>query len=282
MDQSWNAFCNSFVLNRIGPKVWQSCTKFSHVMRLKLFLVGFAWMMCALPGSAQDITFCLDHTENGLPLGSGKQFELERFGQNIEILFRNPNPIRSEKLYFFIDYQRDGQFAEFDTKTSAVDHNKNWLLISYRFQQTGRYRVLVMDAEKKEICRAEVEVIVKEEENSPEYFEGARLIFCMSANKGMPDSALKAVNISPGTTKTLAVLLRHIRPFKTHHIFVDVWVGSGKGAGTYVETMEFTLDPNWTYSQFPYEFSGAGFFTFRVYNEDEIWITTSVLEVKME
>jgi hypothetical protein len=251
-------------------------------MRFKHIGLGFGWMMVALFCSAQDITFCLDHTESGLPLGSGKQFELERFGQNVEILFRSPVPIRSEKLYFFIDYQRDGQFAEFDTKTSAVDHNKNWQLISYRFQQTGRYRVLVMDADKKEICRGEVEVIVKEEENSPEYFEGARLIFCNSATKGMPDSALKAVKVPPGTTISLAVLLRHIRPFKTHHIFVDVWVGSGKGAGNYVETMEFTLDPNWTYSQFPYEFSGAGFYTFRVYNEDEIWITSAVLEVKME
>lgn len=262
--------------------VSRTFVKFSGVMRIKVVGSILGWMLIALLCSAQDITFCLDHTENGLPLGSGKQFELERFGQNIEILFRSPNPIRTEKLYFFIDYQRDGQFAEFDTKTSVVDHNKSWLLISYRFQQTGRYRVLVMDAEKKEICRAEVEVIVKEEENSPEYFEGARLIFCKTASKGMPDSAMKAVSIAPGTTKTLAVLLRHIRPFKTHHIFVDVWVGSGKGAGTYVETMEFTLDPNWTYSQFPYEFSGAGIFTFRVYNEDEIWITTSVLEVKME
>lgn len=251
-------------------------------MRFKFVLVGLLALLLALPAKAQDITFCLDHTENGLPLGSGRQFELERFGQNVEILFRNGNPIRTEKLYFFIDYQQEGKFAEFDTKTSVVDHNKNWVVISYRFQQTGRYRVLVMDGEKKEICRGEVEVIVKEEENSPEYFEGARLMFCKSANKGLPDSALKAIKVPSGHSTTLAVLLRHIRPFKTHHIYVDVWVGSGKGAGNYLETMEFTLDPNWTYSQFPYVFEGAGVYTFRVYNEDEIWITSAILEVMTE
>jgi hypothetical protein len=249
----------------------------SKILGLGMFLVAF----CSLT-KAQEITFCLDHTESGLPLGSGKQFELERFGQNVELLFRHREPIKTEKLYFFIDYFQDGKFGEFDTKTHAVDHNKNWMVLSYRFQQTGRYRVLVMDAEKKEICRAEVEIIVKEEENSPEYFDGARLVFCNTANKGQADTTLKAIKIPSGKEQTLAVLLRHIRPFKTHHIFVDVWVGSGKGAGNYLETMEFTLDPNWTYSQFPYAFRSAGVYTFRVYNEDEIWITSAVLEVMMQ
>lgn len=251
-------------------------------MQLKLALVGWMLAMLALTVSAQDITFCLDHTASGLPLGSGKQFELERFGQNVEILFRSHDPIRTEKLYFFIDYLQDGKYAEFDTKTSVVDHNKSWVLLSYRFQQTGRYRVLVMNAEKKEICRGEVEIIVKEEENSPEYFNGARLVFCHTASKGLADTILKAIKVPTGKAMTLAVLLRHIRPFKTHHIYVDIWVGAGDGAGNYLETIEFTLDPNWTYSQFPYEFRSAGVYTFRVYNEDEVWITSGVIEVAME
>ncbi len=228
---------------------------------------------------AQELVFCLDHTDNGLPLGSGKHFELERFGQNVELLFRASNPLRTEKLYFFIDYQQEGKFAEFDTKAVVVDHNKNWVLLSYRFQQTGRYRVMVLDADKKEICRGEVEIIVKEEENSPAYFSGARLLFCHAAVKGQPDTVLQAIKIPPGEAAALSVFIRHIRPFKTRQIFVDIWVGSGQGAGQYLETVEFTLDPNWTYSQFPYEFRSSGVYTFRVYNEDEIWITSGAIEV---
>lgn len=245
---------------------------------LILAFVGF----CALNLQAQDITFCLDHTANGLPLGSGKHFELERFGQNVEILLRNREPVDNEKLYFFIDFWQDGKFVEFDTKTTAVDHGIDWEVISYRFQQTGRYRVMAMDAKKKEICRGELEIIVKEEENSPEYFEGARLVFCHSATKGIPDTLLKMIKIPAGESQNLSVFLRHIRPFKTQHIYVDVWVGSGVGAGAYLETIEFTLDPNWTYSQFPYEFRSAGVYTFRVFSEDEIWVTSAVLEVTME
>jgi hypothetical protein len=239
-------------------------------------------LCCMLLGGAtqaQDLTFCLDHTPSGLPLGSGKHFELERFGQNVELLFRNPQAIVTEKLYFFIDYQQEGKYTEFDTKTSSVDHNKHWAVLSYRFTQTGRYRVLVLDAEKKEICRGEVEIIVKEEENSPAYFNGTKLIFCHAATKGEPDTVMTNLGLAPGNAEKLSILVRHIRPFKTRHIYVDVWVGSGNGAGQYLETIEFALDPTWTYSQFPYEFRASGVYTFRVYSEDEIWMTSGSLEV---
>lgn len=245
-------------------------------------IVLLAMGLVGLGLRAQDITFCLDHTDNGLPLGSGKQFELERFGQDVEILFRTGNPLVTDKLYFFIDYLQDGKFAEFDTKTAPVNHNRSWEVLSYRFSQTGRYRVLVMDAAKKEICRAEVEIILKEEENSPEYFDGVQLVFCNTASRGIADTSLQNIRFRPGEEVNLSVLLWHIRPFKTHHIYVDVWVGSGNGAGNYLETMEFSLDPNWTYSQFPYKFNSAGVYTFRVYNEDEIWMATGLLEVMMQ
>ena len=245
-------------------------------------MIWFFWVMLACQMPAQELTFCLDHTENGLPLGSGKHFELERFGQNVELLFRSREAIRTEKLYFFIDYQQEGKYAEFDTKTMVVDHNMNWAVYSYRFQQTGRYRVLLLDAGKKEICRGELDVIVKEEENSPSYFNGSRLIFCHTAIKGQPDTMLNALKVPSGKSETLSVFIRHIRPFKTHHIYVDVWVGSGNGAGQYLETIEFSLDPNWTYSQFPYEFRSSGVYTFRVYNEDEVWVTSGELEVTVE
>jgi hypothetical protein len=251
-------------------------------MGKRCWLLLVVWLCCAAPIWGQDIIFCLDHTDNGLPLGSGKEFELERHGQNVDILFRNKEPIRTDKLYYFIDYEENGHYAEFDTKTSVADHNKTWDVLSYRFTRSGRYRVLVMDANKKEICRAEVLVNVKEEENSPEYYDGAHLVFCHSANKGQPDTLLEAIRVPSGTAETLAVFVRHIRPFKTRRIYVDIWVGSGTGAGMYLETVEFSLDPSWTYSQFAYEFRGAGVYTFRVYNEDEIWIATSKLEVMME
>lgn len=246
-----------------------------HLVGLCL-LLGFAFPFFA---NGQGLTFCLDHTPSGLPLGSGKTFELERHGQDVEMLYRANSPIREERIYYFIDYEQDGKFVEFDAKSVEPDHNKNWISTPYRFQRTGHYRVLMLDANKKEICRGELDVNVKEETNTPEYYLGSKLIFCNSATNGKPDTSYAAIRVSSGQAETLAVFIRHIRPLKTRHIYVDVWVGSGETAGMYLETFEFTIEPNWTFSQFPYEFRGAGVYTFRIYNENEIWMTSGQIEV---
>lgn len=271
-----------FAWKSVVSRLWDECLFLSAMWNVLCYILGLVLMSASGQAMAQELIFSLDHTENGLPLGSGRHFELERFGQDVELLFRAKEPIRTEKLYFFIDYQQEGKFQEFDTKTLAVDHNKTWAVLPYRFQQTGRYRVVVLDAEKREICRSEVEIIVKEEENSPAYFTGARVIFCNVAQKGQPDTSYQSIKVRPGEARNLAVFLKHIRPFKTHRIYVDVWVGAGAGAGQYLETFEFNLDPNWTYSQFSYEFRAAGVYTFRVYSEEEVWMATGVLEVMLE
>ncbi len=195
------------------------------------------------------------------------------------MLYKTNRPIRAERIYYFIDYQQDGKFIEFDAKSVTPDHNKNWIATAYRFTRTGHYRVLMLDGNKKEICRGELDVNVKQENNTPEYYSGSKLIFCNSAIKGKPDTIVDAIRVHAGEAETLAVLIRHFRPLKTRHIFVDVWVGSGETAGMYLETFEFTIEPNWTFSQFPYEFRGAGVYTFRVYNENEIWMASGMIEV---
>ena len=248
-------------------------------MRAKMLFVLLT-MLWANPIFAQGLTFCLDHTPSGLPLGSGRSFELERHGQDVEMLYKSNHPIRAERIYYFIDYEENGKFVEFDTKSATPDHNKNWIATPYRFTRTGHYRVLMLDGDKKEICRGELDVNVKEENNTPEYYAGPKLIFCNSATKGKPDTMLTAIQVNAGQAETLAVFIRHVRPLKTRHIYVDVWVGSGgESAGMYLETFEFTIESNWTFSQFPYEFRGAGVYTFRVYNEDEIWMSSGTIEV---
>jgi hypothetical protein len=244
-----------------------------------LLMITFALPHLGL--KAQTLTFCLDHTPSGLPLGSGKQFELERHGQEIEFLYRTDGPIRQERIYFFIDYFQDGKFIEFDTKSLNPDHNKSWMSYAYRFQRTGKYRVLMLDGEKKEICRSELEVNVRQEEHAPSYYQGAKIQFAKSVSKGRPDTVFSKLVVPVAQAETLAVMVSHYRPLKTKRIYVDVWVGSGEGQGMYLQTIEYSLDPAWTYSQFPFEFKSAGVYTFMVYTEDEIWIASGKLEVTM-
>lgn len=249
-------------------------------MRFVLLLFAGLFLYGSLPG--QELVFCLDHTREGAPLARSESFDLDRFGQNLDMVFRNRGPIRTSKLYFFIDIERDGQFLEFDTKTVVPGEGVHWAAIQYHFERSGRYRVMVMNAEKEEICRGEVSVNIRNDENSPEYFEGAKVVFCNVAAEGVADTLLDAIRVPSGGSRTLSVLLQHNRALKTDAILVDVWVGAGEAAGLYLETVAFSVNGDWSYTQFPYEFRSAGVYTFRIYNEHEIWIASSKLEVMME
>jgi hypothetical protein len=231
---------------------------------------------------AQELVFCLDHTKDGTPLARAQQFELETFGQELALVFRSPDVIRTEKLYFFIDIFQDNAFVEYDTKSAIPKPGFNWSSVRYKFDKSGKYRVVALDAAKKEICSGIVEVNVREEENSPAYFDGAQLVFCNQAPSGVADTSYHEFSLRTGKRKEFAVLLHHDRPLSTRRILVDVWLGGGRSAGLYLETMEFQVEPQWNYTQFPYKVDGAGVYTFRVYNENEVWISSGTLEVMME
>lgn len=232
--------------------------------------------------SAQELIFCLDHTMDGSPLARAQTFELESLGQELALLFRQNEVIQTEKVYFFIDVLQDGKFIEHDTKSCIPAPGDNWASVRYRFERSGKYRVVLLNAQKQEICQDTVFVNVREEENSPAYFDDAELIFCNDAPGGMADTSFQEVKLRTGSEKEQRVLVHHERPLSTGKIFVDVWLGAGETAGMYLETIEFQLNPHWNYTQFTYALRSAGVYTFRVYNEMEVWITTGSLEVTME
>ncbi|MEM6270181.1 MAG: hypothetical protein AAF998_12140 [Bacteroidota bacterium] len=251
------------------------------LLRLALLLIAVHLLVAAaLP--AQEIVFCLDHTKDGTPLARAKNFELESFGQELALVYRSRDVIRTGKLYFFIDLWREEAFSEYDTKSTVPKPGTNWTSVRYQFDKSGKYRVVVLDAEKREICQDIVEVNVREEENSPAYFEGAQVVFCNQAPSGIADTSYREFRLRTGTAKDFAILVHHDRPLGTNRILVDVWLGGGKSAGLYLETIEFQVEPQWNYTQFNYVVNGAGVYTFRVYNENEVWISSGALEVMME
>lgn len=228
----------------------------------------------------QSLTFCLDHTPEGKGIGMADTFHLAQAGEAIELLFRSASPLISPKLYFFIDYWDGSRYVEFDTKTHIPEHGSKWAALQYRFTQSGAYRVLVLNADKEELCRGHVMINVAEDENSPAYFEGVNVLVCSAAPKGQPLDTLESYQVRPGQSPVLSVLIRHKRPLAMSRMLADVWVGTGEGSGLYVETIEFEVEPAWTYTQFKYEFSSYGVYTFRIYNEQEVYMGSAQVSVE--
>lgn len=232
-------------------------------------------LLCWLPGAllGQRLSFCLSHSPDGKPVGVSDTFNLQQSGDAVEFVFQASEPLISPKLYFFIDHWEGERYVEFDTKTHIPEHGSRWAALQYRFTRSGSYRVLVLNADKEELCRNEVQVTVAEDEDSPEYFSEAQVLVCSGAPKGLPLDTLESYPVSPGQVPRLTVLLKHTRPLAMNRLLADVWLGSGdEGPGLFLETIEFHVRPEWTHTQFKYEFGSYGVYTFRLYNEQEVYI----------
>jgi len=242
--------------------------------RLLLVWVCLGWM--ALP--AQQLVFCLDHTKDGTPLAGGGEFELDQFGQELDLLFRDQQKINTPKLYFFIDRMIDSVYVEHDTRSTMTRQDRAWHSIQYRFDRTGRYRVLVLDADKAELCRAEVDVNVLRDVGGPSYYRDLELHFCHQIQDGEPDTKLKAVSLEQQKRSPVKVLVKHFRPLRTESIVIDIWK-KGDEEDEYQETLEYRVEPHWAFTQFVYPFKTAGTYFIRVYSEDDVWMGSGALQV---
>lgn len=237
---------------------------------LALVCIGFSFPVKSL--HSQSIYFCHSHTPEGKPIGVTDTFELRHSGESVEFVFDNEKPLDSPKLYFFVDLWANGRFEEFDTKTAIVQHGSTWAAIEYRFSRSGAYRVQVLTADKEVLCSKQLGVSITENEDLPSYFEGARILVCTAAPNGKPIDTLRKYSQRAGQTTMLTLLLNHVRPIGTSRVYVDVWTGSGDGEDIFLETIELATEPSWPYMQFKYEFKSYGAYTFRFYNENEVYI----------
>lgn len=245
-----------------------------RMMRLILVLVCLGGM--ALP--AQQLVFCLDHTRDGVPLAGGGEFELDQFGQELDLLFRNPRRIDTPKLYFFIDRMIDSVYVEHDTRSMMTREDQPWLSVNYRFDRTGRYRVLVLDADKAELCRAVVDVNVLRDVGGPSYYRDLEVLFCHQTQEGEPDTRLETISLDQQKNNPVKVLVKHFRPLRSKTIVIDIWK-KGEEADEYQETLEFVVEEHWNFTQFTYPFKTLGTYFVRVYSEDDVWMGSGTLEI---
>ncbi len=245
------------------------------MIRFLLTIALLGWL--ALP--AQELIFCLDHTKEGAPLAAGEEFDLDQFGQELDLLFRNGHPIETDKLYFFIDRMVDSVFVEHDTRSLLTSKGEDWSSVKYKFDRTGQYRVVVLDGDKAEVCRTEVKVNVLRDVGGPSYYRDTEVKFCYQVKDGLPDTQLRNIALEQQKKNPIKVLVRHFRPLRTSSMTVDVWK-KGLEEDEYMESIEFEVEPHWTFTQFEYAFKERGTYFFRVYSEEEVWMTSGRLVVE--
>lgn len=195
----------------------------------------------------------------------------------VRVFYSQDSVIKDSILFLFVDLKRGTRFEEFDTRSMRVHPDSSFVMQSFNFDRSGSYRFSVVNRAKKVL--ASKPVFVKPLYEVPaDYYHGTRLVFCSEIIDSLPVDTLQAIRAGKDTVR---LLIWHLYPLASFRLTLDFWHQTASdSAFTYQRSAEFTIYPDWRYTNVPMVIDEKGNYKIHVYNAEEIWIGTALLEVK--
>lgn len=241
---------------------------------------------------SQQIYFCQSYSEDGEPIGTSNKWQINPKGGYVYILYENKKKnLGNGTYYLVIDKETDGEFEAFDSKSIKLNEEKDWLVYNYVFKEAGTYKIYFLTPGKKRLAEKTVEISLQEEflsENViPErnvkqssYYEDIKMYFCEWVLNERPMNAKQATRLSQ-KDGWIFLYINLNSPLNTKKLVVEVWRKkfSSLTHDEYIETKEFAITPEWTYSFFRYQFTEPGDYKFNIYTDKDILIGSRYIKV---
>jgi len=236
--------------------------------------------------SAQTIFLCKSYTPTGAPIEAYNEWEINKNGLNLFILFQNDKRINGPLVYLFIDKFDGGAYYPYDSKAIKISEIKTWLAYNYRFNEAGTFAVYFQDANQKQLADARVSfssAAVAEQKNrsgSSVYYESCSLSFCDVVIAGKPMNIRQSTMLGGGAKK-MYVYIDNFKPLNSSKILVHVWRKKNYSFSydEFVDSKKFKLESQWNDTYFKYIFIEPGDYKMIIYNEDEIFMVEGYFQV---
>lgn len=253
-------------------------------------LVLFGFLSSAL--LAQQIYFCQSYSEKGEPIGASNKWQINSKGGYVYILYDNEKEnLERGTYYLMVDKQTEDGYEAFDSKSIKLNEEKNWLVYNYIFKDAGVYKVYFMAPGQKRIAEEIVEISFQENVISqnviPErdvkqsyYYQDIRMYFCEWVLNERPMKPKQSTTLRQ-KEGWIFLYINLNAPLKTEKIVAEIWrkkFGS-LAHDEYVETKEYAVTPEWTYSFFRYQFTEPGDYKFNIYTDKDVLMGSRYIKV---
>lgn len=236
---------------------------------------------------AQEVYFCNSHTDAGDPVDARNTWSIKPWGSLVYILFDNEGEgFETQLNYMFLDRYVDNEYKPFDSKAINIKDDVTWFAYNYKFTEPGKYRVYLVNQNKKEVMSAIVTIQIESDyannrqASNSLYYDGTKIKFCERVIAGQPINSFRKKSLTKSDS-TVIVYVNHESSIQTSTIVVDVWEKTPRSVeyDKFVETKKYALNSSWDYTFFRYTFSEPGLYKFNIYTSNQVLITTGYLEV---
>jgi len=241
---------------------------------------------------SQQVYFCQSYSEKGEPIGASNKWQINPQGGYVYILYDNEKGnLANGTYYLMVDKETDGEFEAFDSKSIKLNEEKNWLVYNYIFKEAGSYKVYFLAPGQKRIAEEKLEISIQgnvisqnviPERNVKQslYYEDIRMYFCEWVVNERPINTKQSTRLSQ-KNGWIFLYINLNSPLNTTKLVVEVWRKklSSLTHDEYIETKEFAVTPEWTYSFFRYQFTEPGDYKFNIYTDNDVLIGSRYIKV---
>ena len=241
---------------------------------------------------AQQVYFSQSYSDNGEPIGASNKWQINPKGGYVYILYDNEDgDLARGTYYLMVDKKSDDMFEAFDSKSIKLNEEKDWLVYNYIFKEAGTYKVYFMAPGQKRLAEETVEisiqgdvvsdnVIPEREGKTSSYYEDMRMYFCEWVINDRPIHPKQATTLRQ-KDGWIFLYMNLNDPINSTKLVVEIWRKkfSSLSHDEYIETKEYAVTPEWTYSFFRYQFTEPGDYKFNIYTDKDILIGSRYIKV---
>ncbi len=237
------------------------------------------------------VTFCESVDDAGYPVTVSSVFNIESGGGNVTVYVDNGSTqIQSTGL--IVDIYKKGSSDKYDqfieTKNYTIKSSLVATYFDYFFATAGEYVVHVYNGEEKWINDGYITINNKSgsldiDYNDPSstfYYIDSKVEFCTELdNLNSCSNAGSVFNISKSGSYVY-VWVGQDKALKTSGVTLDIYKKKGGDYDDFVETKNYTINPDKSAFYIEYTFYNAGDYKFKFSTDNSVWIQDGTVTIK--
>jgi hypothetical protein len=253
------------------------------------FAFTIALSFCIQCSFAQNkLLLCTGYDKDGKYSGAYNEWNIQKDGNFMYLFYESATPL-NDTLLVIIDKvfnRTDTNFYEFDHYYLVPDISKKWAVNKYIFSKSGKYKITVFDRNNNQLAQPYITNIDFNVNEYNEmkfvdtwYYNQSETGFYEN-NKG--DTMVGRNDVfsykQDGTRVILYIGQKDKRPLKTPHLISRIYTNDT--CHEFIRSNSYYVDENWSWTFVPVYFYKKGKYTVELYNDDDIFINSTPIEIK--
>ena len=258
--------------------------KIKHTLLSVLFLV-----ITAFATKAQSVVLCESYDTQGTASGVYDSWTVTSTASYIYILYNQPTAMKEGSWYIYIDEYdvAQGKYIAYQTIPITPVANSTWYAHDQQFLDAGSFKVSVMFnntpmAEFKysiEVTPTTSTSIAGTDTLTTFYHENSLVTAGTSVTaEGLLVGEAETFYLNGNASVTVTIYLdNYLKPILSDFVYVDIFKSPDEEMW---DSYTITMQPDWDYLHFKYEFKEPGTYFIDIFNAQDIFINTGTVIIE--